>query len=59
MRVLEQYLIDHGQQQQMQMPQWPEQWAGNEQAASASNIMMSQAAGEQKGDNIISRKWVF
>lgn len=59
MRVLEQYLIDHWGQQQMQMPQWPEQWAGNEQAASANNIMMSQAAGEQKGDNIISRKWVF
>ena len=38
------------------MPQEPQ---ANEQAASANNIMMSQAAGEQKGENIISRKGVF
>ena len=53
LNVLQQYLIDTWAQAQ----QTPLQ--SNEQAATASNIMMWQAIGENKWDNITSRQWIF
>lgn len=53
LNVLQQYLIDTWAQAQ----QTPLQ--SNEQAATASNIMMWQAIGENKWDNITSRQGIF
>lgn len=53
LNILQKYLIDSWNQQQPEMPM------DNEQAASASNIMMWQAIWEQKWDNIVSRKGIF